>query len=388
MIGLVKSTFYKERDTKRKLVDFILKSDFLSMGKETKKFEKNFAKAQKRKYAVFVNSGSSANLVLLQSLVNLSRLKRGDKIGISALTWATNIMPAIQLGLKPIVIDCEIETLNVSSKTLKKAINKLDALFLTNVLGFCHDIDNIKRLCQEKSVLLIEDNCESLGSRVNKTLLGNFGLASTFSFFVGHHLSTIEGGMICADDEELGDMLVMVRAHGWDRNLPRHKKEALRTLHNVSEFLAKYCFYDLGYNFRPTDINGFLGNNQLAYLNKMIAQREKNFKKWQSAINQNQELYPIKTTHMSTVSNFAMPIIVRKPELFKKYQKKFIDNDVEIRPVIAGNITEHPFYKKHVGINRRRYKNADYIHKYGFYFGNNAELTNAEVNLIRSLLQK
>ncbi len=142
-------------------------------------------------------------------------------------------------------------------------------------MGFCHDIGDIKRLCQKKRVLLIEDNCESLGSRINKTLLGNFGMASTFSFFVGHHLSTIEGGMICTDDEELCHMMTMVRAHGWDRNLPRHEKKALRTLYNVPEFLAKYCFYNLGYNLRPTDINGFLGNNQLPYLNKVIAQREK-----------------------------------------------------------------------------------------------------------------
>jgi len=387
MIRLVKSTFYKERDTKRKLVDFILKSDLLSMGKETEKFEKNFAKKQERKYAVFVNSGSTANLVLLQALVNLGRLKRGDKVGVSALTWATNVMPLIQLGLIPVPIDCEVETINVSSKALKKMIGKLDALFLTNALGFCHDINNIKSLCKKNNILFIEDNCESLGSRINKTLLGNFGLASTFSFFVGHHLSTIEGGMICTDDEKLRHMLIIVRAHGWDRNLPHFKREELRATHAIDEFFTKYTFYDLAYCVRPTDINGFLGNNQLTYLDKMIDQREKNFKKWQSVINQNEELYPIETGHMDIVSNMAMPVITRRSELFKKYQKRFIDNDVEIRPVIAGNITNQPFYKKYVDTNHYC-KNSDYIHKNAFYFGNNAELTNAEINFIQSLLQK
>ena len=204
MIKLIKSTFYHESETKQALVDFIMQAEALSMGPQCKKFEEDFAEKQGRKYAVYVANGSVANLALIQALLNMGRLKKGMKVGFSALTWPTNVMPLIQLGLHPIALDCEIDTLNVSPTTLAEYIDDIDALFLTNVLGFCDDIDNIRNMCATKNVLLLEDNCESLGSKVGSTLLGNFGLASTFSFFVGHHLSTIEGGMSSRQEIQRG----------------------------------------------------------------------------------------------------------------------------------------------------------------------------------------
>jgi len=192
------------------------------MNKECKKFENNFSKFQKRKYSVFVASGSSANLLLIQSLLNIGELKKGDSVGVSALTWSTNIMPLIQLGLNPVLIDCEIDTVNVSLRKIRG--ENIDALFLTNALGFCSDIDEIKKYCEKNKILLIEDNCESLGSEYKGKMFGNFGKASTFSFFVGHHLSTIEGGMVCTDDEELYNNLLIARIHGWSRNLSKEKK--------------------------------------------------------------------------------------------------------------------------------------------------------------------
>ena len=255
MIKLIKSTFFNEQETKKKLYDFILNAEMLSMAQECKKFEEKFAKKQGRKFAVFVNSGSSANLILLQSLMNLGKFKKGDKIGVSALTWGTNVMPIIQMGLIPIAIDCEIESLNVSSRTLNERINELNGLFLTNALGFSHNISKIKDICSKKNIIFIEDNCEALGSRVSGTLLGNFGVASTFSFFVGHHISTIEGGMICTDDEKLYFSLIMARAHGWDRNLPIKKQQELRNKYNIDEFYSKYAFMNWGLMFvRPKSV--------------------------------------------------------------------------------------------------------------------------------------
>ncbi|KKP72069.1 MAG: DegT/DnrJ/EryC1/StrS aminotransferase, partial [Candidatus Roizmanbacteria bacterium GW2011_GWA2_35_19] len=243
MIKLIKSTFYKEEQTKEKLNDFIKSATQLSIGKECEKFERNFAKYQKRKHSVFLNSGSSANLALIQALLNLGKLKKGDMVGFSAVTWATNPMPLIQLGLKAVPVDVELSSLNISSKTLEAIIKKypLKALFITNLLGFCDDIDKISRICKKNKIILIEDNCESLGTVYKGKLLGNFGYASTFSFFVGHHMSTIEGGSICTDDEELATMLVLVRAHGWDRNLPPEKQIVLRKQHKTeSTFYSRY----------------------------------------------------------------------------------------------------------------------------------------------------
>lgn len=386
MIKLAKSSFYKEEETKKKLANFIVSADKLSMGRETRHFETAFAKKQQRKSAVFVNSGSSANLALLQALQNIGRLKRGDRIGVSAVTWPTNIMPIIQLGMVPVVIDCALDTLNISPATVTKKLSSLDALFITHVLGFSDDIRTIATLCRGSRVLLLEDNCESLGSRTAGTLLGNFGLAATFSFFVGHHLSTIEGGMIVTDDKKLYRALCMVRAHGWDRQLPKKEQVALRRHFKVDAFLASYTFYDLAFNIRPTDLQGFVGNEQLRYLPIMVRKREENFFRLQSLIAANPELLPVRTSHMDTVSNFAVPIVTRTRKAYLKYRARFKKSKVEIRPIIAGDITKQPFFKKYI-TRPASCPNAHYIHHHGFYFANNAELSEEELNLLAALLR-
>jgi len=388
MIKLIKSTFYKEKETKQKLAEYILRSDSLSMGEECKKFEKSFAAKQGRKYTVFVSSGSMANLVLIQSLINLNYLNKGDKVGASSLTWSTNIMPIIQLGLEPVIYDCELENLNVSKKILDKSSDiNIKALFLTNALGFCADIEEIKKYCLKKNIILLEDNCESLGSKIDGKLLGNFGLASTFSTFVGHHLSTIEGGLICTDNEELYEMMLMVRAHGWDRNLPQASQVKWREKYGINDFYARYTFYALAYNARPTEIQGFLGNIQLEYWDKIVSKRAKNFKKINAIAKQNSDIIPLNLKHLEIISNFAVPVIFKSVELNKAYNKKFNEAGVETRPIIAGNIVDQPFFKNY-SKNIFSCPNASLIKENGFYFGNNPDMTDAETELLCSLLKK
>ncbi|MDI6820685.1 MAG: DegT/DnrJ/EryC1/StrS aminotransferase family protein [Patescibacteria group bacterium] len=389
MIKLIKSTFYNEELTKKELVDFIKFATQLSFGSECEKFENNFAKYQGRKYCTFFNSGSSANLALIQALLNLGKLKKGDTVGFSALTWATNVMPFIQLGLNPVPADVEIDTLNVSSAKLKKVLLAipLKAFFLTNLLGFCDDIDEIWRLCKEKKIILIEDNCESLGTVYKGKKLGNFGLAGTFSFFVGHHMSMIEGGAVCTDDEELANMLRMVRAHGWDRHLNTEAQSKLRGQFGVDDFYARYSFYDLAYNLRPTEINGFLGNIQLRYLDEIVTKRKDNFIELADFIYGNKNKFlPIKFNHIDLISNFAVPILCRtkaiKEELIKKCEGK-----IEIRPIVGGDITKQPFFKKYNPDTDFSCLNAGFIHENGFYFGNNPELTNSEIQEIKNVFQ-
>jgi len=386
MIKLVKSTFFKEKETKEALAKFIIGAEILSMGEGCRKFEDSFAKKQGRRHAVLVSSGSMANLILIQSLLNIGVFKAGDKIGVSALTWATNIMPLLQLGLVPVMLDADLSTLNVTPAEVENHTGKIKGLFITNVLGLCDDLPKIRETCRKKGVILIEDNCESLGSKMGGTLLGNFGLASTFSFFVGHHLSTIEGGMICTDDEKLYEMLVMVRAHGWDRNLPPERQKALRKEAHCDDFYAKYIFYDLAYNGRPTEITGFLGNSQLPYLDEMVKKREANFKRFASAVNANSDFLPIRFEHMDIVSNMCMPVICKTARKAELYKKKFSDK-VETRPIIAGNMLNQPFYKKYVN-DRHVYTNTEKIHQNGFYFANNPELTEDEIRFMLSLLAK
>lgn len=390
MIKLIKSTFYKEKELKKKLVKFISSSEKLSIGEECRMFEENFAKWQGRKYCVFVNSGSSANLAIIQSLLNLGKIKKGDCVGFSAVTWSTNVMPLMQLGLIPIPIDVELDTLNVSSEKLKKVLKKypLKMMFLTNLLGFCDDIDKIAGICKKKKIILIEDNCESLGTIYKGKKLGNYGLASTFSFYVGHHMSTIEGGVVCTDSPSLETMLQMVRAHGWDRNLTERKQLKIRVKHNVnSTFYSRYTFYDLGYNLRTTEIQGFIGNMQIKYLDEIVKKRKENFIKMMVPINKRKDLYYLlKTDHIDLVSNFAIPVICRSRKIRDDLVKK-CDGRVEIRPIVGGDMQEQPFFQKYSKISFDN-PNAKLIHEQGLYLPNNPELTEKEMNQIINIFTK
>lgn len=386
MIKLIKSSFHNEKDTKEKLSKFILETDILSMNEQCSKFEKAFAEKQKRKHAVYVSNGSVANLLLIQALLNMGTLKKGDNVGISALTWPTNVMPIIQLGLNPVALDCSLETLNISPEILKPKLKDIQALFITNVLGFCDNISEIKSLCDENNVLFIEDNCESLGSESNDVLLGNFGLASTFSMFVGHHMSTIEGGMICTDSSELYEQLVISRAHGWDRNLSPESQQRLRKNNDIDDFYAKYTFYDVASNFRPNEINGFIGNIQINYWDEIVSKRANNFDRYYNSLLKNDDFYRYNLDHMNVISNFSMPLICKSAELAKKYREKFDLAEVEIRPVIAGDITKQPFYKKYVSENQDN-PNSELVHNNGFYFGNNPDMTDEEISTLCELVE-
>lgn len=389
-IKLIKSTFQHEAQTKRELISFIKQADILSFSTQCQLFEKNFAKYQGRQHCVFVNSGSSANLAMIQALLNLGRLKRGDKVGFSALTWSTNAMPLIQLGLTPVPVDVELDTLNVSSRTLNNVLSKtkLKAFFITNLLGFCDDLDVIEQVCHQQNVVLLEDNCESLGTVYRGKKLGNFSLASSFSFYVGHHMSTIEGGMICTDDEELATMLRIVRAHGWDRNLALAEQEKIRTKYKVnSTFYSRYTFYDLGYNLRPTEIAGFLGNNQLHYLSDIVKRRNEIFLEIAPQLYaQTDKYYPLRYDHIDLESNFAIPVVCKTQKLRNELVKA-CNGKLEIRPIVGGDMTQQPFFDRYVTGYKQfiRHSNSKLIHQQGLYFGNNPELTKAEIKTILSI---
>ncbi len=387
MIKLIKSTFYNEADTKQKLTDFISGAEMLSFGPQCIKFEDAFAKWQERKYCSFVNSGSSANLAIVQALLNLGRIKRGDSVGVSALTWSTNVMPLIELGLQVVPIDVELDTLNVSSKQFTAALknNKIKMLFITNLLGFCDDLDAIQAICEKEGIILVEDNCESLGTVYKGKKLGNYGIASTFSFYVGHHMSTIEGGAVCTDDPEIIEMLALVRAHGWDRNLAEKQQQEIRKKHNVnSSFYSRYTFYDLGYNLRPTEINGFIGNTQVPYLDEIVEKRRDTFMRIAKKIySQTDRFYPLRYDHIDLVSNFAIPVVCRTQEIRDELVAK-CDGKVELRPIVGGDMTKQPFFGKYENTTLAD-SNASLIHDQGLYFGNNPELTEQEIKTILSI---
>ena len=390
MIPLMKSTFLEEHETKEALAKFILQAKKLSMDQQCARFEEEFAAFQGAKEAILFNSGSSANLAMLQTLKNLGRLKEGDKIGFSALTWSTNVMPIVQLGLQPVPVDCEPTTLNVMSYQLKERLEdtEIQVLFITNALGFAGDLETIQQICNEKNIILIEDNCEALGTVLSEGKTGTFGEMASFSFFVAHHMSTIEGGMACTDNEKFAEMLRIVRANGWDRNLNAKQQRKWRMKYDVkSEFDAKYTFYDLGYNFRPTEITGFLGRYQLQFLEENIAAREKNYIALESIVKENPDLITLDRSHIKLLSNFAFPVLCKTPHTREEYFSQFSGAGVEIRPMIAGNIQRQPFFRKYVS-ELYDLKGTDKIHECGFYCGNYPELTEADIQILGSCLSK
>ena len=388
-VPLMRNAFLNEEETKRKLAEFILGADMFSMGKKCREFERLFAEWQGCKHAVLFNSGGSANLALFQSLKSLGMLKEGDRVGFSALTWSTNVMPIIQMGMIPVPIDVDKRTANVMSWNLLERLEETDlqAFFATNVLGYSGDLDIIRDICDRRGIIFLEDNCEGLGGRIAGARFGNFGLGSTFSFFVAHHMSTIEGGMFCTDDDELCRMMRITRANGWDRNVLPEEQDKMRAPYGIDSFYAKYSFYNLAFNFRPTEITGFLGIEQVQYLDDNIQKRLANHDRFDAAIKSNPDLIHIEYGHIDSISPFGLIVLCKTPELRKKYLRRFEENQVEVRPVIAGNMQNQPFYKQYV---KEIYNlpNTEFFNDAGFYCGNFPEMTVDDVDLICSCLKQ
>lgn len=386
----MRKAFLNEGETKKALAEFILNADRLSMDVECAKFEIKFAEFQQCKHAVLFNSGGSANLAMLQALKNLGKLKDGDKVGFSALTWSTNTMPIIQLNMIPVVIDVTPEVINTTSQNLLERLQTTDlqALFITNILGFTGDIDKIRQICEDRSIILIEDNCESLGTELPEGRTGNFGIGASFSFFVAHHMSTIEGGMVCTSDDDFAEMLRIVRANGWDRNLSPEQQQKWRSQFGIeTEFESKYTFYDLGYNFRPTEITGFLGQYQMQFLQDNIKSRERNYLRIEKMVHRNPDFLDLEHSHIDVLSTFAFPFVCKTAELRTHYLNKFTEAGVEIRPMIAGNMQSQPFYKKYVK-EVYQMSGADMMHNNGFYCGNYPELLEEDLVVFENLLRK
>ena len=379
-IKLVKDTI--NFDDVSKLIEWLKTNPRLTKGDLTVEFERRWSEWLGVKYSVFVNSGSSANLAGIYSLILSERMKN-KKIVVPAVSWVTTVTPAIQLGLEPIMCDCDEDNLGLNINHLKQIIKDENpsAIILVHVLGIPNHLDEIITLCKENDILLIEDTCESIGSMYDNKKLGTFGDLSTFSFYFGHHMSTIEGGMISTNDEDLYHILLSIRSHGWDRDLPKKKQEELRQKFNVNNFRALYTFYYPGFNLRSTDLQAFIGLEQLKKLDMIVENRNKNFLRYKDEIKNSE--WNVQEPKGSFVSNFSFPIITKN---IIKLVEELTNNDIECRPLICGSINEHPFWYERYGhsdlpISKR-------VHEYGLYIPNNHEMTEEELNKIIKIVNE
>lgn len=255
---------------------------------------------------------------------------------------------------------------------------------LVSVLGLSPDFDSIIKLCDKYDVLLLEDNCESQGSMYNGKRLGNFGLMSSFSTYFGHTMSTIEGGMICTNDEKLYKLLIQLRSHGWDRDLDKNEQNILRDKWGGSSFDSLYTFYVPGFNLRSTDLQAFIGINQLNKIDESIAKRNENFYKYKEL------LYPDmwfpREVDNSFTANFAIPIIVDDPLKREYLYKELADNNIACRPLISGSMGTQPFYIERYG--KLILPNCSIIDSRGLYVPNHPMLTDDDINRICNIILK
>lgn len=349
----------------------------LTKGDLTKQLEIKWSNYLGTNYSVFVNSGSSAILLTLAALNQLGRLKN-NKIVVPGLSWATDVSSPMLLGLEPIFCDCNLNDLSCCLADLEIlfARENPSSIILVSPLGLVPNMDKIIKLCKKYNVLLLEDVCESMGSKYKEQYLGTFGIASFFSMYFGHHLSTIEGGFINTNDEELYHMLLMMRSHGWDRDLPEWKQKELRTKHHTTDFDSLYNFYVPGFNLRSTDLQAFLGLRAIDKLEKYSKIRNKNFKYYIEKLNNNLNLTIDKENF---ISSFAIPVVSENRNIIVE---KLIENNIEVRPLIAGNMSNKPMSKEYY----RELNNCNIIESKGFYIPNHQDLTLQEIDKIIDII--
>ena len=379
-IKLVKDTI-DNHDIDR-LIEWLKGYPRLTKGELNLEFEEKFAKWMGRKYAVFCNSGSSANLLMLSALNQQSDLNVKSVV-VPSVAWATDLSPVMELGFKPLLCDSNKTDLSVDLEHLEKIFKeeKPSVLLLVSVLGFCPDMKTIVDMCDKYNVVLLEDVCESLGSKFRDKKLGTFGVMSSFSTYFGHHISTIEGGVITTDDKDLYDILVSIRSHGWGRDWDVQKQFDAQQDWDVSDFDSLYTFYYSGYNLRSTEIQAFLGIHQIDKLYVWGLKRENNLYKYQELIEN--DYWKISPDLNDFNSNFAYPIIHQNRE---EIVEKLIAGGVETRPMICGSIGTQPFYVKKYG--RLELPNVTEIDKCGFYVPNNPKLTYDEIKYVCDIINE
>ena len=378
MINLVKDTISREEIDR--LISWLGTYPRLTKGSLTESFESRWSDWLGSKYSVFVNSGSSANLAMFYALKLSGRLKN-DKVVVPCISWTTTLSPVIQLGLTPILCEASKDDLGIDPDYLEEICKRENpaCLIIVHVLGFPNQMARIREICQNYDVILLEDSCESVGSLYDNTKTGRFGLMSSFSTYFGHHFSTVEGGLISTDDFELYELLKSIRSHGWSRDLSEDTKKSLREQYDVDEFKDLYTFYYPGFNLRATEIQAFLGLEQINTLDAKNSKRHENYLLYDSLV-QN-DYWKIKTT--TYVSNFAYPIIHPKKS---KIAKNLLENEIECRPLVCGNMARQPYYESLYGY--KMFPFADIVHSFGLYVPNHPEMSIEDVTKVADIINE
>ena len=360
----------------------------LTQSKKVKEFEKKWSRWLGVKYSVFVNSGSSANYITISALKIINKKKIKNEIIVPTLTWVSDINSVIMNGFKPVFVDINFSNLSMNvDEILKKISKKTLAVFITHAQGFNGLNNKLLQVLKKKKIHLIEDVCESHGATFKGKRLGNYGLISNFSFYYAHHLTTIEGGMVCTNSKEIYEIVKILRSHGMLREANNKKFE--RKLISKYKYLSpKFIFMYPSLNFRNNEIGAVIGINQLKSLNKNNLLRTRNFKLFLKLLDPNKFF---KEFDIVGSSNYAFPVILKTKDFKKRdlFEKELLKNGIEFRRGNAGggNQLRQPYIKNIVkNINLKNFKKVNHVHFFGYYIGNYPSLNKNKITLICKIL--
>lgn len=365
----------------------VIESGMFTMGAEVAAFQEQFAQYIGSRYCIMVNSGSSANLLMTAALFYRKEdpLQRGDEVIVPAVSWSTTYFPLYQYGLKLKFVDIDLETLNYDLDQLEEAVTPSTRMIMAvNLLGNPNDFNRITTIIGDKNILLLEDNCEAMGASYEGRKTGTFGVMGSFSTFFSHHISTMEGGMVVTDDEELYHILLSLRAHGWTRNLPKHNHVC--GIKSDDPFEESFRFVLPGYNVRPLELEGAVGIEQLKKLPKFIEQRRKNAKYFKEVMKDHPDLMIQKEIGES--SWFGFSLIIRKGAGLKRKDliKNLNEVGFECRPIVAGNFVNNEVVRFLDADFPFVLENAKYIDENGLFVGNHHYAMQDVIYVLRSIL--
>jgi CDP-6-deoxy-D-xylo-4-hexulose-3-dehydrase len=366
------------RDIER-LITWLRLGPRLSKGPVTGEFETRWSAWLGARHSVFCNSGSSANLLMYAALLESGRL-RNRKVIVPSVGWATTIAPAMQLGFEPILCEADAETFALDPVHLEELLKKHDAatVVLVQVLGVPARMDELLALKGRHDFFLLEDACAAIGASYRGRKVGAFGDMSSFSFYFGHQISTIEGGMVSTNDPGFRDLLLMLRAHGWSKDLDPEAHARLVSEHGIDDFHAPFVFYLPGYNLRSTDLNAWIGLGQLEKLEWIMSRREANHARYLSRLDGRLRFQV--PPEGSRVCSIHCGALAADTEERRRIVAALVRNGIETRIFSAGNLGLHPFWEKRYG--RASFPVADRVHHTGFFIPNHPSLTLDQVDEI------
>ena len=368
----------------------VVDSGMFTMGEKVQAFETAFAQYTGSSYCVMVNSGSSANLLMVAALRYsknpMHQIKPGDEVIVPAVSWGTTYYPLHQYGLRLKFVDIDIDTLNYDLDQLAGAINDQTCMIMAvNLLGNSNDFTRIYNMIDGRNIILIEDNCESLGAKFDNRQAGTFGIMGSYSSFFSHHIVTMEGGMVVTDDEELYHVMLSLRAHGWTRNLPKHNHVCGTKSDNPFE--ESFRFVLPGYNLRPLEMSGAIGLEQLKKLPNLVAERRANAQRFAKVMEEFPWIMIQKELGSSSWFGFSMVLKEAAPLTREALVQVLLDHQIDVRPIVAGNFAKNEVVKWFDYEIHGNLINAEMVDTQGLFVGNHHYDLTQELNWLAEVLR-